>query len=238
MMSRATGDDDAGFDEYAATYESALAKGLAATGEGREYYARERAWWVARALEPLGVRPRTILDYGCGTGAATPFLLAAFPDASLVGVDVSLRSLTVARETIPSPRARFASVDEFSPPGDVDLAYCNGVFHHVPRARRDLAVAYVHASLRPGGVFAFWENNPWNPGTRYVMRRIPFDRDAETLSPPASRALLRRGGFEILATDFRFFFPRWLGMLRGLESSVLRRVPLGGQYMVLCRKAP
>jgi hypothetical protein len=25
------------------------------------------------------------------------------------------------------------------------------------------AVDYVYRSLRPGGLFAFWENNPWNP---------------------------------------------------------------------------
>jgi hypothetical protein len=26
--------------------------------------------------------------------------------------------------------------------------------------------------MRPGGVVALWENNPWNPATRYVMGRI------------------------------------------------------------------
>ena len=64
------------------------------------------------------------------------------------------------------------------------------------------AIDYVLRSLRPGGLFAFWENNPWNPGTRYVMSRIPFDRDAITLSPLEARQLLRVGGFEILRTDF------------------------------------
>jgi hypothetical protein len=36
------------------------------------------------------------------------------------------------------------------------------------------------------------ENNPWNPGTRYVMSRIPFDRDAIPLTPSAARHLLKR----------------------------------------------
>ena len=224
------------FDEYATTYDAALAAGLSATGEGREFYARERVKWVARRLRDLGLRPWTILDYGCGTGTAVPLLLDAFEGASVRGVDPSARSLAVARDAVPSPRAEFSTIDDFVPRGDVDLAFCNGVFHHIPLAERDAAVAYVHASLRPGGVFAFWENNPWNPGTRYVMRRIPFDRDAETLSPPAARALLRRGGFAVLATDFRFFFPRWLSALRPLEDSALSRLPLGGQYMALCRK--
>jgi hypothetical protein len=89
--------------------------------------------------------------------------------------------------------------------------------------------------LRPGAIFAFWENNPWNPGTRYVMRRVPFDRDAVTLSPPEARRWLRSAGFEILRTDFLFIFPRPLRWLRRLEP-ILSRAPLGGQYQVLCRK--
>lgn len=50
-------------------------------------------------------------------------------------------------------------------------------------------VDLVRRSLRPGGVFAFWEINPWNPGTRHVMSRIPFDRDAIMLTPPEARWL-------------------------------------------------
>ena len=97
------------------------------------------------------------------------------------------------------------------------------------------AIDYVLRSLRPGGLFAFWENNPWNPGTRYVMSRIPFDRDAITLSSPEARHLLRLGGFEILRTDFLFIFPRILDWCRWVEP-LCSRLPLGAQYQVLCRK--
>ena len=43
-------------------------------------------------------------------------------------------------------------------------------------------------ALLTGGVLALFENNPWNPGTRLVMKRIPFDRNAQTISPRAGRA--------------------------------------------------
>jgi len=233
---RAPRDDGEVFDEYAASYDAALAEGLAVTGDGREFYAAERVRWVARRLGELGSRPHRILDFGCGTGTAVPLLLDAFPGATVRGVDPSARSLAVAREAVPSPRAKFSTVADFAPTGDVDLAFCNGVFHHIPPAGRDAAVALIRAALRPGGLFAFWENNPWNPGTRYVMSRIPFDRDAETLSPPQARAMLRRDGLQPLTTDFRFFFPRFLRVLRPLEDVALTRVPLGGQYLVLCRR--
>ncbi len=117
----------------------------------------------------------------------------------------------------------------------MDMAFCNGVFHHIPLAERADAVASVFQALRPGGLFAFWENNPWNPGTRYVMSRIPFDRNAITLPPPEARRLLRSGGFHVLRSDFLFYFPRALAALRIMEP-VLRKLPLGAQYLVLCRK--
>lgn len=70
---------------------------------------------------------------------------------------------------------------------------------------------------------------------RYVISRIPFDRDAITLTPPEARRLLGDGGFQVLRTDFLFIFPRWLGWLRRLEPG-LTGWPLGAQYLVLGRK--
>jgi len=152
-----------------------------------------------------------------------------------VGSDTSLASLDVARRTWSTRPARFVAPDDVAALGPFDTAFCNGVFHHIPPAERLSAVRAVRDALAPGGVFAFWENNPWNPGTRWVMSRIEFDRDAITLSPPEARRLLRAGGFEVVRTDSLFWFPRLLAALRPLEP-LLARIPLGGQYLVLCRR--
>jgi len=93
----------------------------------------------------------------------------------------------------------------------------------------------VRRALAPGGLFSFWENNPWSPGARYVMHRIPFDRDAVMVSARAAATLLREGGFAIERVDFAFFFPRVLAALRPLERR-LGGVPLGAQYQILARK--
>lgn len=174
------------------------------------------------------------MDFGCGTGSATPFLLNELKLDSLVGVDASVQSVEFAKRTHGN-RARFGSVAEYRPAALFDLVFCNGVFHHISLGDRVAAVDTVYSSLRPGGLFAFWENNPWNPGTRYVMHRIPFDRHAITLSPRVARCLLRERGFEVIRTDFLFFFPRFLAWLRPLEGG-LARLPLGAQYQILCRK--
>jgi len=227
---------DQGFDGYAADYDAALQQGLAVSGEDKGFFARGRIAWLARCLKRIGFAPRTALDFGCGTGTSVPLLLELLKVDHVVGVDVSRESLAVARRLHGKLPARFVALADYVPDGSIDLAFCNGVFHHIPLDRRDAAVRFVSAALRPGGLFALWENNPLNPGTRYVMSKIPFDRDAVTLTGGAARRLVRGGGFEALRTDYLFIFPALLKMFRFVEKYVTR-LPLGAQYQVLGRKA-
>lgn len=224
-----------GFDEYAKNYDAALDQGLSATGENKDYFARKRIAWLAGCLKKLDFHPSRVMDYGCGTGSATPYFLELLQPDRIVGVDTSEQSLEVARQSFRGQQAEFLTNGDYHAHGTIDLAFCNGVFHHIPPKQRDSALGYLRNSLRLGGMFAFWENNPWNPGTRYVMSRIPFDRDAITISPVEAKRLLRKNGFEILHIDFQFFFPGILKSLRFMEP-LLSRVPLGGQYQVLCQK--
>jgi SAM-dependent methyltransferase len=223
------------FDGYAEAYDSALARGLSVSGEDKTYFARGRIAWLVDCLRRLQVQPKAVMNFGCGTGTTTPFFLDLMSVESVLGLDTSAKSLDVAKRTYGSKCTQFVLLSQYQPSEQIDLAFCNGVFHHIPLNERPAAVNFVHRSMRPGGLFALWGNNPWNPGTRYVMSRVPFDRDAITLTPPEARRLVQAGGFEILRTDFLFIFLRVLRWFRGLESLV-SRLPLGAQYQVLCRK--
>jgi SAM-dependent methyltransferase len=227
--------DNAPFDAYALDYDRALARGLAISGEDRDYFARGRVSWLAASLRELGERPRRVMDFGCGTGSASPYLREVLGGEVVSGVDISAASVDVARRTVGSERVRFWHFDEYEPDGKTDLVFCNGVFHHIPPHGRAAALDYIRRSLRSGGLFALWENNPWSPGTRYVMSRIPFDWDAVTLRPSETRRLVGEGGFAVLRTDFLFIFPRVFHWLRWIEPLVCR-LPIGAQYQVLCRK--
>jgi SAM-dependent methyltransferase len=226
-----------GFDEYADDYDRALDAGLSASGESKDYFAAGRVEFLRERLTKLEPRRElgSVLDYGCGTGSTIPLLQGLAPKAHILGVDVSIASLNVAESSFGSDRVRFKTVESSNPRDQFDLAYCNGIFHHIEPHDRRTAARYVFDALAPGGYFAFWENNPWNPGTRWVMSRIPFDRDAIPLSAIEARKLLGAAGFELVRTDFLFIFPRSLRKLRPLEQH-LSRLPLGGQYQVLCRK--
>lgn len=223
------------FDEYASDYENALNKGVSLSGESPAYFASKRVEYTARWLKAMGASERrSVVDFGCGVGNTTPHFRRHFPAAQLLGVDVSAASIERARG-LHGNASEFLRLDEARDTRDRDLVYCNGVFHHIPPDDRSKWAARVLEMLSLEGIFALWENNPLNPGTRIVMRRIPFDRDAITLSAGDARGMLKRSGFEIIGTRFRFYFPKVLSSLRPFERFG-ERVPLGAQYCVLARR--
>ena len=223
------------FDPYTEDYDRILNEGLAVSGENREFFAIGRIAWLAKRLAQLPCAPKTVVDYGCGTGDSAPHLLEILGAESVVGIDISPKSLEVARQRYTTPACKFFSPDEYVPQGSIDVVYCNGVLHHVDRPGRLRIARYIAACLRPRGVVSLWENNPWNPATRYIMSRVPFDREAVMLTGRETRRLMRSVGLRVLRTDYCFFFPRFLKAFRRLEP-YLSGLPLGAQYHVLCRK--
>ena len=228
------------FDDTAARYEEELNRGVSLTGESREFFAEQRVQWVVERLRASGCAPTKVLDFGCGTGGATPYFFSQLSGLKqLVGVDPSEMSLTVARQqaaALGRPASYFSTVDEaLASAGPVDLAFCNGVFHHIIPEDRQAALESVWKMLVPGGWFAFSENNPWNPMMRYAMSRVSFDKDAILISPPAAKKLLAGAGFHVRKLDFLFFFPKALGALRPLERH-LTKAPMGAQYIVFAQR--
>lgn len=223
------------FDAYAKQYDETLNRGLEITGETKRYFAEHRVrWTAARALTARGSLT-SVLDFGCGTGESSAILAENVPVARIVGVDSSEASLAIARRDHQSDRVSFRSLAELPRLTSFDLVYVNGVFHHIPPSQRHGALANIAGVMAAGGVLALWENNPFNPGTRWVMRRLPFDKDAVLLRPAETRRVLKGGGLDVIETTYHFFFPRALAMLRPAERA-LRRVPAGGQYVVLARR--
>jgi SAM-dependent methyltransferase len=223
------------FNEYVLNYDIACRQGLRLTGEDRDYFARRRVEITAsRHGSPQAVRH--IIDFGCGLGQTVHYLLTSFPNARVTGLDPASDVIAEARARYTGPRVDFRCdrLDDLC--STADLVYCNGVFHHIPPTDRVHHARRIHGWLRRGGMFALWENNPWNPGTRMVMSRIPFDRDAIPLSHREGRQLVTDAGFHVRTTRFYFYFPAIMTFLRPLERS-LTRIPLGGQYCVFSSRA-
>jgi SAM-dependent methyltransferase len=216
-------------------YDGMLHQGIKLSGEEKQYFISGRLQDLRRHL-PAGFVPRRILDYGCGIGDTTKILAEMYPQAKVDGFDTDDRAITHAKKIYDLPKLTFYNTYDFLIDRKYDLCYSNGVFHHILPDQRPAVVKQIRQALIPGGFFALFENNPWNPGTRLVMARIPFDREARVVSPPQAYRLLRQGGFAIQNfCRFLFYFPRPLWFLRRFEH-FLSRVPLGAQYYILALK--
>jgi trans-aconitate methyltransferase len=226
------------FDAYAASYDKTLNAGLTISGEDSRFFACRRIEETGRALSALlpSLARDKAIDFGCGTGNSSYLLKTRLGFQSVCGIDASPASLLIASKRFCDPDLEFQTNEAHPPSADANLVFCNGVFHHIPPHRRPDSLAYIQQALAPGGAFVFWENNPWNPGVHYIMRSIPFDRDARMILPHQALRLLRKAGFKIAQLRFFFVFPKALAKLRRLEPA-LSRFPLGAQYQIIALKA-
>ncbi len=221
--------------DYASEYDALLQKGLKFSGESKDYFALGRVLDMKKTL-PEGFHPKRILDFGCGIGKTVEYLSTEYPEAEVTGVDSSQEAIQYAAGHYENSRRLFHHTSQLRKSGDFDLCYMNGVFHHLEPQDRLPALNSLLGVLRPGGYLALFENNPWNLGTRLVMKSIPFDRDVHPIPSSVLKRLLGAAGFACLSTRYLFYFPRFLAFLRPLEMR-LARFPLGAQYFILARKA-
>jgi SAM-dependent methyltransferase len=219
--------------QQAEEYNRLLNQGLSLSGEDKLFFARGRIAALRKCL-PDADRVRCVLDFGCGIGDTTVLLAEAFPKARIIGVDNAAEVIEFANDRFGTDQLSFATNEQLPPRFRADLCYTNGVFHHIMPPDRPAALRFIHDALGPGSHFALFENNPLNPGTRLLMKRIPFDRNARLITPWLGR-LLRDHGFGIAATKYLFFFPHMLRALRCLEPC-LSWMPIGAQYLILSRK--
>jgi ubiquinone/menaquinone biosynthesis C-methylase UbiE len=94
--------------------------------------------WVRKSLiERIRCRPRRILDLGCGTGSTTLLLKQSFPQAEVVGLDLSPYMLVVADDKAKTAglpiqfRQGNAEQTDF-PDASFDLVTASLLFHETP----------------------------------------------------------------------------------------------------------
>lgn len=102
-----------------------------------EQYGRHAAPRLRPALDllarvPLGPETASVVDLGCGAGALFPALRTRFPQARLVGVDVSPAMLEKAKAVGPGVELIEADAVTWRPAGPVDLIIANASLHWLP----------------------------------------------------------------------------------------------------------
>ncbi|MSP92709.1 MAG: class I SAM-dependent methyltransferase [Myxococcales bacterium] len=210
------------FDAFARDYRTVLDGSVGSA----EYFAARKVAWLQRTL-PATFSGR-VLDFGCGVGLLAAAIDRAFPHCRLVGSDVSADSLAAVPADL---RARHTFVSDPRAIGDgFEVVVLANVLHHVPPPQRDAVLADLAGRLVAGGRLAVFEHNPFNPATRLVVARCPFDEDAILLSPREAVRRLRAAGLCRLATAYLAFLPPALGRWAGIDRA-LGWCPAGAQYV-------
>ncbi|QIL81643.1 class I SAM-dependent methyltransferase [Diaphorobacter sp. HDW4A] len=214
------------FDKYADSYSSDLKNAIPAGFRTIEYFSTYKVKLTKRMAPTTTKR---ILDFGCGIGQCSQYFSESFPDADLVGFDVSDESLDMARKRI--PQAHFTSEWSDVVREKYDLIFTSNVFHHIDPAEHLLWLSRLKDALNPGGCIMIFEHNPLNPLTRMVFKRCIFDQDAKMIGQKKFKSLVRSAGFKDVKTEFTLFFPGAFRVLAPLEKYV-GWLPLGAQYFL------
>ena len=219
------------FDEYAERYSAEVDKAIGFAGQEHAFYIQAKVdSLLAIARRRLGsVATARVLDVGCGTGEAHAALLPHV--GSLEGADISPVSLEIAAER--SASVRYHLYDGRRLPfsdGSFDMVFAACVLHHVEPEARQAFVAEMRRVTRRGGLVALAEHNPVNPLTRLVVARCAFDDGVVLVRHRAAVAYLRGAGVTPTDAPYILFFP-WSSRAARLVEQLLRRLPLGAQYV-------
>ena len=230
-VSQQQADVAAEFDRYTAIYSQTVNDSLIVPGLDVDYFTRVKASmlveYVGSNLAPAS--SRDTIDVGCGVGNYHTLLAGKFK--SLTGVDVSAESIEKAKAGHPDVNYQSYGGDRL-PFADAsfDVAYAICVVHHVPVPAWPVFFAEMNRVLRPGGHAMIFEHNPYNPLTRRVVDRCPFDADAVLLKPGKTKELLTGAGFANVQARSILSIPSFGPLSRKLDLA-LGILPFGAQYL-------
>ena len=220
------------FDAWKDSYRDEVQKVVAFSGQDADYFTALKAHAFAdlvrrRVADPASL---SVLDVGCGVGVTDRYLIGRF--GRVHGVDIF--DGVLERAAAANPTAEYRLYDGRRLPyddGSFDVALAICVVHHVPRADWQAFTTEMARVLRPGGLAAIFEHNPFNPLTRRVVANCVFDEDAVLLRRRTAMRLISDAGLRPTESRYIAFLPLRNRAVARIESA-LRRVPIGAQYYV------
>ena len=157
-------------------------------------------------LDRIRVKPRRILDLGCGTGSTTLMLKQTFPQAQVIGLDLSPYMLVRAEDKANKAgldiRWRHGNAEHTGfPDASFDLVTASLLFHETPPAVTQAILLECFRLLTVGGEVLILD------GSQKTLRNLdwlnnifeePYIRD---FAAGSVDAWMGKAGFEAVQTD-------------------------------------
>ena len=186
------------YDEGNLSWQAAMEVGSAALTVHANIYTPDRKTLEAQGDDKLrsrfhdcmrqaieqngrGFVPKRIIDVGCSTGISTLKLAESFPEAEVIGIDLSAFMLSVAKldlETKKEARGRitylYAAAEATSlGEGDVDMVAMSLVSHELPAEASIAAFKEAYNILPSGGCLSLMDMDP-NSASFQALACNPF----------------------------------------------------------------
>ena len=151
--------------------------------ESPEYVERHLHYDILGYLSPDEFANKTVLDFGCGSGASTMVLSRMLPGVNIVGVELEKDLIEIAHE-----RSRFYKAEEkvqfmLSPDGNnlpagigpFDFVFMNAVYEHLLPTERSAILSLLWNHLAPDGIL-FINQTPyrWFPVETHTTSGLPL----------------------------------------------------------------
>jgi SAM-dependent methyltransferase len=197
--------------------------GIVRARRARRYFY-ERLAQIVKVRVPPGQR---VLDIGCGAG----HLLAAVQPSYGVGIDVSGRAITAARERVPS--LTFLEGDGTDPEvlaqtgGPFDVILLVNVVTHLTDVQTALEALHPLCHRRTR-VLIYSYSRLWQPVLRAAeLLRLKYRQPPESWLPPEEiRGMLNLADFEVVRNDAHLVMPAYVPLVSELMNRYVGHLPL------------
>jgi ubiquinone/menaquinone biosynthesis C-methylase UbiE len=163
--------------------------------------------WVRQgAIDAISCKPRRILDLGCGTGSTTVMLKQAFPDAEVIGLDLSPYMLFAAERKAKAARLNIqwchgnAEQTGF-PDASFDLVTASLLFHETPPATAKSILRECFRLLQAGGEVLILDGNQKTLRSAQWLTDIFEEPYLKDYAAGSVDAWMGAAGFEEIKTE-------------------------------------
>ena len=163
-------------------------------------------WTRQEVINSIGGQPRKILDLGCGTGSTTLMLKQAFPNAEVIGLDLSPYMLVMAEYKAKQAGLNIhwlhgkAEATGF-PANDFDLVTASLLFHETPPIITQQILKECFRLLAPGGQVIILDGNQQTLRHTTWLTEIFEEPYINDYAEGSMDAWLGAAGFDLIRTE-------------------------------------
>jgi ubiquinone/menaquinone biosynthesis C-methylase UbiE len=186
--------------------------------------------WVRQSLiDAIRVKPSRILDLGCGTGSTTLMLKRAFPNAEVIGLDLSPYMLIAADRKAQEAKLTIqwkhgkAEQTRF-PATSFDLVTASLLFHELPPAISQAVLQECFRLLKPSGEVLILDGNQKTLRHTDWLTNIFEEPYIQAYAQGSVDAWMGAAGFDAIQSEEFWFLHQVTRGVKPLPSQDLSRV--------------